>query len=206
MTKKVGIFAGTFDPVHEGHMAFAKEALSYGLDKVFFLVEPRPRRKQGVRALDHRYKMVKIVTDKNPKLGVIKLEQARFTPRTTLPLLEARFKGSRLHFLFGDDVLNHMIDHLADWPHVDELLEASKILIGSRRHDEAKLADRINDLERYGLKIDYDFLYIDWPLASSSGIRQELRKGRSVSGLNPFVATYIHKNGLYSSPVPSSGE
>ncbi|MCA9332160.1 adenylyltransferase/cytidyltransferase family protein, partial [Candidatus Saccharibacteria bacterium] len=51
--KKVGIYAGSFDPIHKGHIALAEQAIQQcGQDKVFFMVEPRPRRKQGVKALE----------------------------------------------------------------------------------------------------------------------------------------------------------
>src|SRR5258708_1287895 len=91
--KKIPIFAGTFDPVHEGHLAFAQAALEEGLEKVMFLVEPRPRRKQGVRALEHRTAMVQLAIADEPQLSTIVLEQARFSVNETLPVLRARFSG-----------------------------------------------------------------------------------------------------------------
>src|SRR5688572_16122728 len=109
MSKRVGIYAGTFDPVHVGHMAFAEQALeACNLDKIFFLVEPRPRRKQGVRALEHREAMVRLATAKNDKYGVIQLEQTNFSVEETLPKLQALFEGAELHFLMGEDVFAHL--------------------------------------------------------------------------------------------------
>jgi nicotinate-nucleotide adenylyltransferase len=47
--KKIGIFAGTFDPIHEGHVAFAQAVLAdLSLDKIYFLPERQPRRKTNV--------------------------------------------------------------------------------------------------------------------------------------------------------------
>src|SRR5688572_27140829 len=105
---KIGIYSGTFDPIHLGHVAFAKEALKQcGLEKVYFLVEPRPRRKQGVKALEHRQAMVELAIAKEPALGSIILDHARFSVRQTLPVLQARFEGSEIVFLMGDDMLAH---------------------------------------------------------------------------------------------------
>src|SRR5687768_15392849 len=96
--KKVGIYAGTFDPVHEGHLAFAREAAAqYGLDKVFFLVEPNPRRKQGVKALEHRNEMVQLAIRSEKLFASILLEQHRFTVTETMPVLRSRFKNSELY-------------------------------------------------------------------------------------------------------------
>lgn len=197
--KRIGIFAGTFDPIHNGHLAFAEVALEHGLDKVFFLVEPRPRRKQGVRALEHRQEMAKIVAAKNPKLGVIQLEQAKFTPHGTLPLLQARFKGSELVLLFGDDVIHHMIDHLTDWPQISELADSSSLLIAARHHDIKDLHEKLALLEEYGVKFRYDFVEPGEFTASSSKIRLAIKHGEYTGGLMPEVENYITKNGIYVS-------
>jgi nicotinate-nucleotide adenylyltransferase len=196
--KKVGIFAGTFDPVHDGHIKFAKSALSHGLDKVFLLVEPRPRRKQGVKSLQHRFAMAKIATEKHDGVGVILLEQARFTPRETLPALQKRFQGAEVVFMFGDDVISRMVDNLPEWPYVEELLESSKLLIASRHYEKEVLSSRLKDLSEYGLNIDYDFVDCSHD-SSSSKIRLAIKNGDNPDGLNKDVRSYIDDNGLYSS-------
>jgi nicotinate-nucleotide adenylyltransferase len=127
--KKFGVFAGTFDPLHNGHLAFARQALRSGLDKVYFLPEPRPRRKQGVRALEHRQGMIEVAIQDDTRLGLIKLEQARFTPYETLPVLQQRFPNAEIVLLFGDDVLRH----IADWPRIAELADSVRLLIATRR-------------------------------------------------------------------------
>ena len=67
---RVGIYPGAFDPVHKGHIAFALAAITaHQLDKVFFLPEPSPRHKQGVKALDHRVEMVRLATANDPRIG-----------------------------------------------------------------------------------------------------------------------------------------
>lgn len=200
MVKKIGIFAGTFDPVHDGHIAFAQEALALGLEKVMFLVEPRPRRKQGVRALEHRLAMIQLATAHNTHFGVIVLEQARFTPRETLPALQHRFAGYELALLFGDDVVSHMVDHLAAWPHIRELAASAGLIIGARAHEQATLVQKLTVLKNEH-HLPFRYLFVE-PLqvaVSSSKIRLALKHEQPAPGLAPAVAGYIVRHGLYVS-------
>ncbi len=197
--KKVGIFAGTFDPIHNGHLAFAETALKHGLEKVFFLVEPRPRRKQGVKAYEHRLEMAKIVAAKNAKLGVIQLEQPKFTPHTTMPLLQARFKGAELVLLFGDDVINYMVDHLAEWPHVADLAKQASLLVAARHFRAKDLVEKLESIKEFGVNFKYRFVEPAEFTKSSSKIRLDIKKGQYKTGLLPEVKKYITKNGIYAS-------
>src|SRR5690606_15274090 len=141
-------------------------------DKVYFLPEPRPRRKQGVRALEHRIAMINLVVADRGKLGSIKLEQARFTPHETLPVLQERFHGHQIVLLFGDDV----IDHIAQWPHVAELVTSVELLVAVRRHDREKLTNTFRILrETSGLAFRYTLVEPEQTMAASQTIRQELR-------------------------------
>lgn len=195
--QRVGIFSGTFDPVHDGHVAFARQALrAYKLDRIFFLVEPRPRRKQGVKAFQHRQKMVDLAIADDPSFGSIVLEQARFTVHQTLPILQARFKGSELFMLMGDDMLHH----LGDWPHVDELLKQVGFLIGRRRISQADARAHVEALEAArGLKLQYEIFQSEHSEYASSKIRLNYKKGQTPQGLNPQVKAYIDQAGLYGS-------
>lgn len=201
--KKIGIYAGSFDPVHGGHIAFAESALLHDLDKVYFLVEPRPRRKQGVRAYEHRLAMTKIAAKNSPDIGVIQLEQAQFTPHETLPLLAARFKGSELVLLFGDDVIKHMVDHLAQWPHLEEIADSASLLIAARHHQSAELSEGIESLKQYGVRFRYSFVEPNVSDISSSKIRLALKRKQKVTGLLPEVLEYASINKLYSSRLRS---
>lgn len=193
---KIGIFAGTFDPIHDGHIAFARAALDQGLDKVMFLTEPRPRRKQGVRALEHRLAMVRLAVDSEPRFGVVVLEQARFTAHETLPKLQARFPGHRLVLLFGGDV----ISHIAHWPHVDSLVQAVDLLIATRRENEAILRSTLSTLNKTaGLKFTYDIIHPKSGERTSSTIRHSLKHDNPAIGLQREVQAYIAKHRLYCS-------
>jgi len=182
--------------VHRGHVAFALEAIEQcGLDKVFFLVEPRPRRKQGVKALEHRAEMVRLAIRQVPSLGSILLQQQRFTVVHTLPVLQRRFKGAQLHMLMGDDWLVHF----ADWPHVEELLRDISFVIGIRQYSGAEVEARIQFIQKArGLTMRYQLFQPSGPEVSSSKVRRQVRAGEESEDLSPAVLDYIRAQGLYS--------
>lgn len=195
MPNKVGIFSGSFDPIHEGHVHFAKEAvLKCGLDKVFFMVEPRPRRKQGVRAFQHRVNMVQLAIEDEPKLGLIILEQQKFTVPETMPILASRFKGAKISLLIGEDVLFKLIA----WPQVNQLVNSVDFIIGTR-HNQKELKKHIAEIEKLkGKPLSHKVFETELSTLSSSEIRQALRRKKIPEGINPEVLAYIQLNGLYA--------
>lgn len=194
--KRVGIYSGTFDPVHDGHIAFAKAALEEcNLDKVFLLVEPRPRRKQGVKAFDHRFKMVQMAVEHERKLGTIRLEQARFTLRDTLPVLAARFKDTQLVMLIGDD----MLDHISEWPDVDELISSVHFVVAARTRNMNEVEQILKMLlDTKGLKINYEVFVPPKTEHSSTSIKRAIKEGAYKQGLNPSVYRYVSDENLYT--------
>ena len=194
--KKVGIFSGTFDPVHNGHITFAREALQkLKLDKLFFMVEPSPRRKQGVRALEHRIKMVQLALQHEPQFATIALDHSRFDAATTLPLLQARFKGAQLYMLMGDDML---LTHFISWPHVESLIQAVHFIIGARIATAQTVVRHVHQIEKTkGVRFNYTIITTTETDVSSVSVRRCLRKGRACEDINPAVADYIAKHNLY---------
>lgn len=197
---KIGIYAGSFDPIHNGHLAFAELAIKSGMDKVMFLVEPRPRRKQGVRALEHRIAMVQLAVKNNPKYGVIILEQARFTPQDTVPVLQARFKGAELYMMLGDDVLDHLVAYIAGWPNIDHLANDMIFVVAARNKKAADIKASFTTLQKIsGCKFRYQIIADKLPDISSTKIRPALRKGLQPEGIPQKVWDYIQSHQLYSS-------
>ncbi|MEK7602934.1 MAG: adenylyltransferase/cytidyltransferase family protein [Patescibacteria group bacterium] len=194
--KKVGIFSGSFDPVHEGHLAFALQASKRcNLNKIYFMVEPSPRRKQGVRALEHREKMVALATAGHKILGQIMLGHDRFTVELTLPNLLSRFKGSELYFLMGDDVFRH----LPQWGNLQTLVEQVSFIVGSRTANHLQLKQQQELIFQItGLKSRVKILTTDQHHLSSSAVRANLRRGR-LEGISHPVKDYILRQGLYQS-------
>jgi len=197
--KKIGIYPGTFDPVHMGHLALAREAMKQNnLDKLFFLVEPRPRRKQGVKALEHRNEMVRLALMDEPHMGSIQLNQQRFTAVETLPVLDQRFKDAEIIMVMGDDLLIHF----AEWSHVEKLIDRLRFAIGIRSSREAEIKQRL-DIIRQTTGRAMRVMLFQAPASqfSSRTIRLEIKCGNKPEGLPPRVLKYIDNTGLYSAPA-----
>lgn len=198
--KRIGILADTFDPVHAGHLAFAQTALeNCKLDKIFFLVEPTPRRKQGVKAFEHRVKMVKLAIKGVPQFGSIVLEDTQFNVTDTLPKLRNRFgKQAELYMLMGEDVLAH----LTNWPHVKDLVETVHIVVGARKVSASKIRQLVQSINKTrGLEFEYTVVSTPQSILNSSRVRQSLRGGQIPSDVPPTVARYIIRHKLYSAGV-----
>ncbi len=199
--KRVGIYSGTFDPIHDGHISLAEAAVTQaGLDKLFFVVEPRPRRKQGVKAFEHRNEMVELAINHKAKLGNIILEQQRFTIENTLPALQARFKGARLCMLMGDDALTH----LGSWPRFKQLAGSVEFIIGLRRGGKQQALTIIRQIQTTtDVKLRYRLIESPQAAAASTAVRRSLKRGQLPKHLDPAVFAYIKKHHLY---YPDSDE
>src|ERR1700712_538230 len=103
---RIGIYAGTFHPVHAGHITFALQALEAAqLDMVYFMPERRPRHKQQVEHFAHRVAMITRAAKPYQYFDVLEFVDVNFSIERTLPALQQRFAGDELVFLFGSDVL-----------------------------------------------------------------------------------------------------
>lgn len=174
---RVGIFAGTFDPVHMGHIAFAQAAMQKArLDKVLFLPEPRPRFKQHVTDISHREAMLHSACTNHENLDVLVLDDQQFAISVTLQKIQHRVNGE-LFFLFGADVAAS----IKSWPGYDILAKQASFIIGERQGQEPP--DIPNCL----------FVTTDFADAASTNIRQG-----DTSQLPPEVAAYIAKHNLYN--------
>jgi nicotinate-nucleotide adenylyltransferase len=133
MDAKVGIYAGTFDPVHAGHVAFALAALrDCGLDEVVFLPERSPRHKQNVAHVARRVEALETATASLRGLRVVELPTEQFTVRGTLPELRSMFPNAELTVLVGSDVVRRSLPH---WPDLAALLHEVSLAVGLRGVD-----------------------------------------------------------------------
>jgi nicotinate (nicotinamide) nucleotide adenylyltransferase len=192
MAKRIGIYAGTFDPVHAGHLAFALQALkAAGLDKVYFLPERRPRGKGHVEHFGHRVAMLRQATKPHPQFEVLELPDVSFSVRYTLPRLRKQFGDSQLFFLFGSDI----VSHLPEWPLAERLVE-NELIIGVRNQDDsAKLQQAISGWPLQPRAIMLLPSYA--PTVSSGKIRRALGRGSKAKGSLSSVARYSNRHWLY---------
>lgn len=191
--KRIGIYAGTFDPVHAGHVAFALQATQAAeLDVVYFLPERRPRGKEHVEHFGHRVAMLQRALRPYKHFEVLELVDVSFSVQRTLPELQKLFPDAQLVFLFGSDV----VAALPDWPHVKQLLRHSELVIGLRaQDDEQQLREALagwTDRPR-ALTLFHSYA----PHVSSGKIREALRLRQHVPGVLKSVERYSDKHWLY---------
>ncbi len=192
---RIGIYAGTFDPVHAGHVTFALQSLRAAkLDKVYFLPERRPRSKQQVEHFGHRVAMLNRAVKPYPEFEVLELVDISFSVERTLPKLRQLFPGAELVFLFGSDV----IPSLANWPNAKELLKNNELVIGLRFKVNKSHLQAI--VESWSTQPKLVTMFDSFaPEVSSGNVREALRLRRPTGGILKSVEQYSNHNWLYVS-------
>ena len=193
MEKRVGIFAGSFDPVHQGHLAFALAAVREAeLERVYFLPEARPPRKGGITDVAHRVAMLHVAIKPYPQLGVLEQPDEQLSVAETLPRLEQHFAGRQIYLLLGPEVLAY----LPSWPSVDELLNCCGLIVASRRESRQRVVDDVATLARAPRAL----YIIETPYRTvcSTDIRSAVASGTPQTGSLASVEAYIKEHHLYS--------
>lgn len=186
---RIGIFGGTFDPVHLGHLRAAENAReALGLDTVLLVPAGTPphRPKPLAGAMD-RFHMACLASAPHRHLAAIDDEIRREGPSytvDTVELLAARFPGASLHLLVGSDTL----PDVASWRDAPRLLALCRLAVAAR--PGAAVANAAG--------IDHDA--VEGPVldVSATALRARAALGKSVRFLVPdAVADYIETRGLY---------
>ena len=134
MSKKVGLFFGTFNPIHIGHLIIANHMAEFSeLDEVWLVVTPHnPHKKKNTLLEDtHRLAMVRIATEAYPKLKASTIEfdlpQPNYTVNT-LAVLEEKYPDKEFCLIMGEDNLKN----LHKWKNYEVILERYPIFIYPR--------------------------------------------------------------------------
>ena len=191
---RVGIFGGTFNPPHLGHLIAAEEVRqNFSLDKIVFVPSARPPHKDHSPVTDsiHRYKMTKLATQDNLYFDVSDIEIRRPGKSYTIDTIK-EFKsmygpGIEIYFIMGGD----SIFEIDTWKDPDGILKLCKVIVTTRPgFDLFKVED--------GLKEKVVFTEVSSIGISSSGIRQRVREAKSIKYMVPIpVENYIQNEGLY---------
>lgn len=197
--KKYGIFGGSFNPIHYGHLMiceYIKEEM--GLDKVIFIPTGNPPHKEiGVSAED-RYEMVKLAISPNPGFEISDIETTRVNLSYTVDTireLKKIYKEEKLYFLIGLDSLFQ----LKTWKKIGDLSQEIEFVVALRPGyiDKEEINNEIDFLrENFGTKINL----IKTPLyeISSTDLRDRIHEGKSLRYLIPKkVLDYIEESGFY---------
>lgn len=210
--RRVGLYGGTFDPVHKAHLQLASSALTdLHLDRVIFLPAASPPHKQELQitAFKHRFAMLELAcrTEDNFTCSVVEanLPVPSYTIDTLHYFHHHLSAEIDLFFLMGSDALLDIIN----WKSYKEILSCVSLLVCNREGDDLEeIAAMMNQLayENQGShwssrNKDRDIIFLDAKPddISSTEIRNQLtmRKSSVEKLLPPGVYSYIRKFRLY---------
>ncbi len=187
---RIGIFGGTFNPVHKGHLFLADQAKKrLDLNKIIFVPAYTPPHKppEGIIDADKRYHMVKLAVSGRRHLGVSRYEidrKSKVYSIDTIRYFKRIFpKHAQLFFLLGADALKG----LNLWKNLNKIFELCELIVFSRPGFSLKTPEnRIRVIGINALDI------------SSTGIRDAIKNNDSIMRLVPRpVADYIKRKKLY---------
>ncbi|MFQ5927318.1 MAG: nicotinate-nucleotide adenylyltransferase [Terriglobia bacterium] len=203
-TVKIGVFGGTFDPIHSGHMAVARAAVRrFRLDRIYFVPSGTPPHKSHHRltAFLHRYTMVALACAREPRFAPSLLEagpdlagRARRYSVDTVRRLRRRWPRARLFFILGAD----QFLTLPTWKNYRTLIKLCDFIVATRpgfrvsATRAARIVPKLREADR-----------VHWLTAvhadvSATAIRRRARRGASLRGwVPPLVEDYIRSAGLY---------
>ncbi len=183
--KRVGLFFGSFNPIHVGHLILANHVVNHSdLDEIWFVVSPQNPHKQKASLLPehHRLSIVKEAIDDNPKFKAsdieFKLPKPSYTV-DTLAYLKEEYPQYQFALMMGEDNLRSF----HKWKNYEVILNQYQLIVYPRVLTVQELAkDEMptNDL------LNHDHVhFIDAPLMkiSSSFIRKNIKAGQSVQYL-----------------------
>lgn len=218
---RIGIYGGTFNPIHNGHLKLAELAYrGCGLDKVVFMPSGSSYLKDHVLSADLRYQMVLLAIEGIGYYAASDMEIRREGPTysyETFEQLHREHPEDDFFFIMGEDSLRY----IEYWKEPDRLMRQCSLIVGTRKeenvtvenpdHDDGKTeiftdagvdAERLN-LEQYAAYLEkrYHTEIICIRMNddnSSSKIRQFVKDGKEISRMVPDkVKDFIIKRGLY---------
>lgn len=211
--QKIGLFGGTFDPVHYGHLAVGKAALDQlDLDQLIFIPAPSPPHKQEekITPFYQRLAMLELAIGHDQGFSVSPIEAERQGPSytiDTLAILRRRLeRDATFFYVIGLDAFAEIYT----WKEYQRLLhEVSFVVIDRPSHDNKTCEEVVlSDLHGYSTTGKGCWRHEDGSViyrlamepvdVSSTAIRELLRKGEAVEGMvPPAVIDYIQENNLY---------
>lgn len=195
---KIGLYFGTFNPIHIGHLIIANHMAEYsGLDQIWMVVTPHnPLKKKETLLDDHqRLQLVYLATEDYPKIKPsdieFKLSQPNYTVNTLAHLLD-KFPQHVFSLIMGEDNLRS----LHKWKNYEVIMQNHEIYVYPRLNAKG-LAEEIEDS---AFKNNPRIHFIDAPIVeiSSTFIRENIKKKKNVQPLLPSkVWEYLDHNNFY---------
>ena len=204
MPDRIGLFGGTFDPPHLGHLILASEAHSQlELTRLLWTLTPEPPHKQEqlITPIEHRLAMVNLAIADNPSFELSRVELDRPGPHYTLDtvrIIAQQNPDAEIVPIIGGDSLHD----LPKWHQPKELLYACHWVGVMRRPEDSA---NLEALERELPGISSKIHYVDAPLLeiASREIRSRIAEGRTFRYyLADPVYQYINQHHLYEQVAP----
>jgi len=196
---RVGVFGGTFDPIHIGHLVAAEETrVQLSLERVVFVPAGLPPHKLAnhISPVEHRLAMVQLAIASNPYFTVSRVDIDRFGPCYTVDTMELLRDewgpGTELYFIMGSDSLADILT----WHKPERLIRLCRLAVVKRPGYDVD----IEELDRLLPGIASRVRFINSPLIDvlSCDIRRRVREGLSIKYQVPeVVEKYIYEHGLY---------
>ena len=197
---KIGLYFGTFNPIHIGHMIIANHMAEYsGLEQIWMVVTPHnPLKKKSTLLNDiQRLELVFLATEDYPKIKPsdfeFKLPQPNYTVNT-LAHLQDHFPQHQFSLIMGEDNLRTF----HKWKNWEVIFQNHEIYVyprlESKDKDESKTAETISAIQHTNIHV------IDAPVVeiSSTFIRKSIKNKKNVRPLLPAkIWSYIDHNNLY---------
>ncbi|HAH55887.1 MAG TPA: nicotinic acid mononucleotide adenylyltransferase [Flavobacterium sp.] len=190
---KIGLYFGTFNPIHIGHLIIANHIAEYsGLDQIWMVVTPHNPLKNKQTLLDdyQRLQLVFLATEDYPKIKPSDVEFKLLQPNytiNTLTHLKEKFPQHIFSLIMGEDNLKS----LHKWKNYEIILQNHEIYVYPRISEELPTSDYKNHPK---------IIAVDAPIIeiSSTFIRENIKKKKNVQPLLPSkVWEYIDHNNLY---------
>jgi len=190
---KIGLYFGTFNPIHIGHLIIANHMAEYSdLDQIWMVVTPHNPLKKKSTLLDdyHRLQMVHLATEDFPKIKPSDIEFKLLQPNytvNTLAHLQEKHPNYEFSLIMGEDNLKSF----HKWKNYEVILAHHEIYVYPRLSSEEDLLK---------LKNHPKIHFVDAPIVeiSSTFIRDNIKNGKNVKPLLPNkVWEYIDHNNFY---------
>ncbi|ASZ10395.1 nicotinate-nucleotide adenylyltransferase [Chitinophaga pendula] len=187
---KIGLYFGSFNPIHTGHLIIANYvAYNTDLDKVWLVVSPQNPLKASSSLLNehHRFHLVELAVKDEPRLRASNIEFSLPRPSytiDTLTYLEEKFPTQEFSIIMGSD----SFQNITRWKNYQQLVQRYPIYVYRRPGHEVG--------ELPGARV----LVLDAPMLdiSATSIREWIKEGRSVRYMVPDnVLAYINENNYY---------
>jgi len=198
---KIGIFAGTFDPIHNGHIAFAKAAVSQAeLERVILVAEKDPYRKKPYASWDHRQAMIERATETIDQVDhsyeFANTLAHQHTMKDMIAIARAHYgTDHEFWFLVGSDIFEHM----GRWHDILQTHQYGGFVVALRdNHTQQWLDEKITELAAEGITVHAVVVENPHPEVSSSVVRSAINAAKSTLDVSDAVYAYIQTHALYT--------